>query len=58
MKKIIVLVIMIATLATMLVACSSFTCDLCGKKKSGDKHTETVFGEKVTYCDDCYDLFH
>ena len=54
MKKLISVICLVLVLVTMLAACSKFTCDVCGEKKSGKKHEEKVLGEKVVYCDDCY----
>ena len=56
MKKFICSIIVVASLATMLLACGGekFTCDLCQEEKSGKKHSEEAFGVKITYCDDCY----
>lgn len=54
MKKIICLILVVLTLCSLLAACSSFECDICGEKKTGKKHTEKLFGEEIVYCDDCY----
>lgn len=53
MKRFVALLLVVVIMATMLCACGSFTCDLCGEKKSGKKHTENFLGEKITYCNDC-----
>lgn len=53
MKKFIALLLVFVIMATMLCACGSFTCDLCGEKSSGKKYTESILGEKITYCSDC-----
>ena len=53
MKKFIALLLVFVIMATMLCACGSFTCDLCGEKSSGKKYTENFLGEKITYCGDC-----
>ena len=55
MKKIITIAALILSLSFILTACGKFTCDLCGEEKSGKKHEETVFGQEVVYCDDCYE---
>lgn len=54
MKKLICVLLLIVVLATLFVACGKFTCDLCGEEKTGKRYTEEVWGEEVTYCDDCY----
>ena len=54
MKKFLCLLVLVAMVASMLVACvGSFTCDLCGKDKTGRKYTEELLGEKIEYCSDC-----
>lgn len=54
MKKFMCLLVLVAMIATMLVACGgSFTCGLCGKEASGKKYTKEVMGQKVEYCEDC-----
>ena len=53
MKRIIALVLVIASLAILLCACGKFECDLCGKEKSGKKYTDELLGEEITYCEDC-----
>lgn len=55
MKKFVALLLVVVMMATMLCACSSFECDLCGEEKSGKKYTENFLGEKITYCGDCKD---
>ena len=55
MKKIIALVLAVMLLVTCLVACGGkFTCDMCGEEKSGKKHEESMLGESIVICDDCY----
>ena len=54
MKKLVAIMCLVLVMATMLTACSKFTCDLCGEKKSGKKHEEKILGESVVYCDECY----
>ena len=53
MKKLICVVLLIAMMATLLTACGVFECDICGESKFGAKHEETLFGETITYCQDC-----
>ena len=55
MKRIISFILMLTLVAALLAGCGSFQCDLCGQEKSGRKYTETVYGEKITYCGDCRD---
>lgn len=54
MKKLISILLLVVVLATMLTACGKFTCDMCGEEKSGKKHEESMLGESVVICDDCY----
>lgn len=54
MKKKMLAALLAALMILSLAGCGKFTCDLCGKEKSGKKHTETVLGQKVTICNDCY----
>lgn len=54
MKKLISILLLIVVLATMLTACGKFTCDMCGEEKTGKKHEESMLGETVVICDDCY----
>lgn len=51
MKKILTIVCIMAV-AMSITACSIFTCDLCGKEKSGKKY-EGSFGTEI--CKDCHD---
>ena len=54
MKKLICVALLIIAMASMLTACGKFTCDMCGKEKSGKKHTDELLGQEIVYCDDCY----
>ena len=54
MKKTLIIIAAILVMALTLGACGKFTCDVCGKEKSGKKHTQKLFGVKVTICDDCW----
>ena len=36
------------------MACGKFECELCGEEKTGKSHKMTLWGEKITVCDDCY----
>lgn len=56
MKKLIALLLLVVVLCSLLCACSTFTCDICGEEVTGKKHTYEAYGEKVNICDDCYDL--
>lgn len=53
MKRVVALVLVIASMAVLLCACGKFKCDLCGEEKSGKKYTGEVLGEEITYCKDC-----
>ena len=44
------LLLVIVALATLLTACGSFKCDLCGKESDGEKHEK----DDAVLCDDCY----
>lgn len=56
MKRIICFLLVVVMLATLFVGCGGkFTCDICGEEKTGKKNEETLFGEKITYCNDCKD---
>lgn len=52
-KKILAAFLAVITLLS-LAGCGKFTCDICSQEKSGKKYTETVLGQKVTICSDCY----
>ena len=54
MKKLICVALLIIAMASMLTACGKFTCDICGKEKSGKKHTDELLGQEIVYCDDCH----
>ncbi len=55
MKKIILAVLIVASLLATLTSCGKFTCDICNDEQRGKKHKEEVFGEEVVICDDCYE---
>ena len=48
-------VLVVASLMATLTACGKFVCDTCGEEKSGKKHTQSLFGEEIVICDDCYE---
>lgn len=54
MKQLILSIISIVLLLT-LTGCGKFTCNICGKEKSGKKYEEEMFGQKITICKDCYE---
>ncbi len=54
-KKVMALLLTVFTVASLTACGSPFTCDICGEEKTGKKYTETVLGEEITYCQDCYD---
>lgn len=54
MKRLISILLLVVVLATMLTACGKFTCDMCGEEKTGKKHEESMLGESIVICDDCY----
>ena len=55
MKRLICMLLLVVMVASLFVGYGSFTCDLCGKKKSGEKHEEKIMGKEVVCCDDCYE---
>lgn len=57
MKRIIALVFVLV-LALSLVACGGkFTCDECGKEKSGSPKKAEFMGETANLCSECYAEF-
>lgn len=58
MKKRIMALLLTALTVVSLTACGEpFTCDICGEEKTGKKHSETILGEEIIYCNDCYKEF-
>lgn len=55
MKKKILAALLVAATILSFSGCGKFTCDLCGKEKTGKKYEETVLGATVTICGDCYE---
>lgn len=53
MKKKILVAAVSVIMALSMVACGTFTCDLCGQEKSGKKHSQSILGQEITVCDDC-----
>lgn len=53
MKKKILVALLSVVMAMSLMACGTFTCDLCGEEKSGKKHSSEILGQEITVCDDC-----
>lgn len=54
-KKITALLLTVLTVVSLTACGKPFTCDLCNQEKTGKKYTEKLFGEEITYCQDCYD---
>ncbi len=54
-KKIMALLLTAATVISLTACGKPFTCDLCNEEKTGKKYKETVYGEEIVYCQDCYD---
>ena len=55
MKKMVVVLLLIATLVVTLAACTeTFTCDGCREEVTSTKHEIELLGVKEYYCDDCY----
>ncbi|MDE7298094.1 MAG: hypothetical protein K2N94_04605 [Lachnospiraceae bacterium] len=55
MKKRFLAVLLVTVSLLSLAGCGKFKCDMCGEEKSGKKHEQTVLGETLTICDDCYE---
>ena len=56
MKKFIAAALLTASLAFILTACGTFTCDLCKKESDGEKFEITI-GDKTSYiCENCKSL--
>lgn len=53
MKKLICVLLLVVTLASLLTACGKFTCDLCKESKFGKSYESEVLGSEITYCKDC-----
>lgn len=54
MKKIIVTLLAIATLALTLCSCAKVKCMICGKEvPKSDAQVEELFGEEIAVCNDC-----
>lgn len=54
-KKKTALILVVLAMAMMLTACGKFTCDICGKEKSGKSYKADVFGQEVVICKDCHE---
>ena len=54
MKKMFSVILLVIVATMMLTACGKFTCDACGEEKSGKKYKESVMGEEIEICKDCY----
>lgn len=54
-KKMAALLLTVLTVVSLTACGEPFTCDICQQEKTGKKYTETLFGEEITYCQDCYD---
>ncbi|MDE5591141.1 MAG: hypothetical protein K2J60_18705 [Acetatifactor sp.] len=52
-KKIIALLLTVTTVISLAACGKSFTCDICGKEKTGKQFKMTILGEEVIYCSDC-----
>ena len=55
MKKIVISMLLILSLAVMLASCGSITCDICKQEKSGSKNEATIGSKTYVYCEDCND---
>lgn len=54
MRKRMMAAMLVVMTTLSLTGCGKFTCDLCGREKSGKRYTEKVFSREVTICNDCY----
>ncbi len=52
-RAIAVLLITVMSLTTLTACGGKFTCDICGKEKSGKKYTSEILGQTVNVCKDC-----
>lgn len=55
MKKFICVLLLIATMASLLTACGKFTCDWCEQEKTGMQYKLTLEGKEMTVCKECKD---
>ena len=55
MNKRIGIALLALAMAVLLTACGSFTCDICGKEKSGKRYKDEILGQEITYCKDCHE---
>ncbi len=53
MKKLIACLLLVVILATMLTACGSFKCEMCGKEDSGSGNDVNYMGKDMVVCDEC-----
>lgn len=56
-KRVIASLLTVATVLSLAACGKSFTCDICGEKKSGKSYKETILGQDVLYCKDCHEAF-
>ena len=56
-KKMIACLLIVVAVSTLLTACSSFTCDICGEKKYGNKYATLNNGFERVFCEDCNPFF-
>ena len=54
MKKIVAILCAVAIMFTFAACGGKFKCDTCGQEKTGAKHTQELFGQKITMCDTCF----
>jgi len=55
MKKMIALLLLVVTLATLLTACGRFECNICKEKKFGKRYESSLLGQEIVVCKDCYE---
>lgn len=49
----VIIVAMVGVMLLGLTACGKFTCDICGKEKTGKRHERTILGTEIVVCNDC-----
>ena len=55
MKKWIALLLLVATLCTLLCGCGpkEWECELCHKMQTGKKYSMVLLGQEIFYCEEC-----
>lgn len=54
--RLVSLFLLLILLTALMTGCTKeFTCDWCDKTKESHTHSVSLYGEKLTVCDDCYE---